>query len=217
MLSSKIQTCFAFLIFFSFNLHAQDIATSINLGTTGVGLKVHYAISDQFNLQTGFSYLSTQYKMEESGGDAYKADADIDLSTINFLADYYPFETSLRVSAGVFINLNAIDSKMTPVETYTVGEDVYTPDILGNLDAELKFSKFAPYIGLGIGNPASGEPGLKFLFDIGAFYHDAPQVELGAQGMLSPSAAPDQEQKLEDNISWFKWYPVLSVGLAYKF
>jgi len=40
---------------------------------------------------------------------------------------------------------------------------------------------------------------------------------LSAKGLLEPSAAPDQEKQLESNLNWFKWWPVITLGLTYEF
>ncbi|MCK5591624.1 MAG: hypothetical protein KAI72_06690, partial [Candidatus Pacebacteria bacterium] len=92
-----------------------------------------------------------------------------------------------------------------------------TSEELGNLKANIKFNKVAPYIGLGFGNPTAGDSGFGFTFDLGTMYQGGAVVDLTADGLLAPTAAEDQERLIEDNLSWFKWFPVISLGLTYKF
>lgn len=202
---------------FSIQVIAQDYAASVNVGLNGFGAGVTRSFSDNFNLRAGFSY----FKITVDGGggttDDYSYIATPKLTTINLIADYFPFENIIRVSGGLVVNLNAIDTKLTPTKTYTIGGDVYTPETLGDLNANIKFAPVAPYIGLGLGNPVAGDEGFSVTFDIGTFYQSAPKVDLTATGLLEPSASEDQKQTLEDNLSWFKWYPVLTIGFNYKF
>jgi len=106
---------------------------------------------------------------------------------------------------------------MKPTKSYTVGGDIYTPDLLGTMSADISFNKVAPYIGIGFGDPTAGSKGLGFTFDIGTVFQGAPKAKLSATGLIEPSASPEQQEKLESNLSWFKFYPVVSFGLTYKF
>jgi hypothetical protein len=104
---------------------------------------------------------------------------------------------------------------LTPIKTYSDGNIQYTPDKLGILSADITFQKVAPYIGIGLGNVTGGDRGFGLTFDLGTFYQGGPKVSMSATKLLEPSAS--QSGQLEDNLKWFKFYPVLSIGLAYKF
>jgi hypothetical protein len=133
------------------------------------------------------------------------------------LADYFPFGNSLRLTGGFLINLNKAEIALTPTDSYVVGGDEYTPEKLGVMTADIDFNKFAPYIGIGFGNPMAGDSGLKFSFDIGTIYQGAPNIDLSATGLIEPSAEADNEATLESNLEWFQWFPVVQFGLTYKF
>ena len=208
-----------FLLFFGLafsNIFAQEWATALKVSTLGGNVEVYRSFGDQFNAHVGFSYFSIDQDI--TGEEDYDATFSVGLMSISALGDYFPFESSgFRLTAGVFVNLNQIDAELTPKDEYTVGGDVYTPDNLGTLDANISFNKIAPYIGLGFGNPTGGDSGLGFTFEIGTIYQGGSIVDLTATGLLEPSAAQDQEQTFEENLSWFKWYPIVSLGLTYKF
>ncbi|OVE79654.1 hypothetical protein BVY01_01910, partial [bacterium I07] len=104
-----------------------------------------------------------------------------------------------------------------PGESYTVGDNTYTPEDIGALTIKLEpKSKISPYIGLGIGNPVGGGGRVKFYIDIGALYSGQGDVTLTAEEgtMIYPTTR--QDNIIEDNISNLKWYPVLSLGLSIK-
>lgn len=195
---------------------AQNYGLGLKVSTRGVGLDLMRSFGSQFNLRLGAAYFNI--KPEGGGnGDDYKYNADLKLFSIVLLGDFFPFDNIIRITAGAILNLNEGNIDLVPTKSYTVGGDTYDPESLGSLSAKVDFNKVAPYIGLGIGNPLKGEGTVQFTFDVGTMYQGAAGVDLSATGLLEPSAAPDQEQQLEDNLSWFKWYPVVSLGIVYKF
>jgi len=198
------------------NIFAQEWATAVKVSTLGGNVELYRSFGDQFNAHVGFNYFALDYDM--TGQEDFDATFSLGLMSISALGDYFPFESSgFRLTAGVYINLNNIDAVLTPTKSATVGGDVYDAENLGTLDANISFNKVAPYIGFGFGNPTGGDSGLGFTFEIGTIYQGGSIVDLTANGLLEPSAAPDQEQKFEENLAWFKWYPVVSLGLTYKF
>ncbi len=200
-------------------LKAQDYAASLRVSSVGLNLEGIRTIGDNFDARLGFAWFN--YNSLKGGGsssDEYRYTGELNLMSISALGDWFPFTNSIfRISAGIFVNLNKASMTLTPTKSKNIGGDVYTPDKLGNLSVDINFPKVAPYIGIGLGNPTSGGSGLKFSFDIGTFYQGPPSANLSASGLIEPSAAPDQEQQLNENLSWFKWYPVIALGIIYKF
>jgi hypothetical protein len=196
---------------------AQNYAVSLKASTLGFGVEGMRSFNPNFNARIGFAFFG--YNLKGGGGskDDYSYEAKLSLTGVNILADYFPWKTGLRVTAGFLINLNKITTEMTPTKTYVVGGDVYTLDLLGKMNGEIKFNKISPYFGIGFGNPIAAGKKLGFTFDIGTMYHGSPKVDLSASGLIEPSASPEQEEKLVSNLSWFKWYPIISFGLTYQF
>lgn len=198
----------------SSSLYAQDYAASLKVSTLGVNLEAIRSITPQFNARLGFAFLSYNANNVSSSSD-YSMNGDLKFFSISALADWFPFENSFRLTGGIVVNLNKVSVTLTPVKTYTDGNVQYTPDKLGQLMADIDFNKVAPYLGIGFGNPTSGASGLGFTFDLGTFYQGGPKVTMSATKLLEPSAS--QGPILQDNLKWFKFYPVLSFGLTYKF
>lgn len=213
----KKKSQFLLLLFFSFGyftLNAQDWAVAAKVSTLGGNIELYHSFGTQFNAHVGINYFGLKQDIEESD---YSAEATVGLMAISALGDYFPFESSsFKITAGLYLNLNDIDAVITPVDQ-NVGGDVYTSEDLGTIDVNIKFNPIAPYIGLGFGNPTSGTSGFGFSFDIGTMYQGGSIVELSAGGLLEPTASEEQEKLIEDNLSWFKWYPVVSLGITYNF
>jgi hypothetical protein len=203
-------------LLFTNTVSAQNYGFGVKAGTPGFGADIMRSFGSKFNLRLGAAYFSIA---PDGGGgeDDYEYTADVKLFSIMLLGDYFPFNNAIRITFGGIVNLNKGDVDLVPTESYTVGGDTYTPEELGVLSASIDFNRIAPYIGLGLGNPMKGRRHLQFTFDAGTMYQGGARVDLSATGLLGPSAAHDQEQQLEDNLSWFKWYPVMSFGIVYKF
>ncbi len=205
-----------FALAYKDTINAQNYGLAARVSTRGFGIDLMRSFGPQFNLRLGTAFFSLS---PDGGGenDDYKYSADVKLLSAVLLADYFPFDNGIRITFGGILNLNQSDIDLVPTKSYKVGGDTYDPESLGVLSASVDFNTFAPYIGLGIGNPLKGENSLQFTFDVGTMYQGGATVDLSATGLLAPSAAPDQEQQLEDNLSWFKWYPVVSFAIVYKF
>jgi len=198
------------------NTYAQNYAAALKLSSIGITAEGIRSIDEDFNLRLGVSMFPFKYN-GGGGTEDYKYTADLNLFAISALVDWFPFKNFFRVTGGLVVNLNKIKAVATPTETHIVGGDYYTPEKLGNMDVDIKMNKIAPYLAVGIGNPLAGVKGLGYSVEIGAFYQGSPKVDLTASGLIEPSAAPDQEELMESNLSWFKFYPVVSIGLTYKF
>lgn len=215
-MKTKLLTSTFLLLFLASTISAQDYAAALKVSTRGIAAEVVRSFGEDFNVRLGYAYLTLN--LEGGGGtEDYEYTAESNLNSISAIADYFPFGGSFRICGGVLFNLNSATTILTPTKTYKIGNDNYTPDKLGTLDAKIDFDPIAPYLGLGFGNPTSGDAGFSVTFDVGAMYHGAAKVDLTAEGLLEPSASQDQEELIENNLDWFKWYPNISLGLNYKF
>jgi hypothetical protein len=213
-----VTICFlAFLLSSTEILNAQaNYAVSLRAGSQGIGVEGVRSITDNLNIRVGGYYF--HYTYDGGGGSLeYNYSAKVKFFSVGGFADWFPWANNFKVTAGLIINLNKGDMDARPYKTYTIGGDLYTPEKLGTLNAKITFNSVAPYLGVGYGNRLIAGSGLRFSVDVGTYYQGSPSVALTANGLIKPSAAPDQEQKLEDNINWFKFYPIVSFGLSYNF
>lgn len=210
----KLISPLLFLALMSANhLSAQNYAVALKISTLGINCEGIRSFGSSFNARIGFSIFNYQYNGVE-GEEDYKYDADLRLLSFSALADWYPFKSSIHLTGGALINLNEGDLTLYPIKTYKIGGTLYTPQLLGNVSAKVKLNRVAPYLGIGFGMPTSGNH-FTFSMDVGVIYQGAPKVDLTAKGLLEPSA--EQGPLIEDNIKWFKFYPVISLGISYKF
>ncbi len=196
-------------------MNAQPIGIKANAGTMGLGIEVVTPLQDNINVRAGGNLLYISYFYESDADDDFDLDAALDLISASALVDWYPLSNAFRLTGGFIYNGNRLSASLKPKKSYTVGGDIYTPEDLGDLDADFSFNPVAPYIALGFGNPFKGSR-LGVNTDVGLFYQGAPDVSLRADGLLEPSADEAQTQQIKDNVSWARVYPVITFSLYYR-
>ena len=199
----------------------MELNTALKAGTLGYGFDISTPINQSFSARfnlNGLSYSDTQ----NSDGNDFSG--TLDLFTAGALVDYYPFENNFRLSSGLYYNGNGFTGRVTPSSTVTVdiNNNTYSSADLGHLDSTISFNTIAPYAGLGWGNDAH-DKGWGFTFDLGVMYHGTPSVDLTAVD-VNPAIANEiatnlviEEQNANNDLSSYKFYPVLSLGVNYSF
>ena len=187
-------------------------------GSLGLSVEVTQSLVPMVNVRGGINWFNYDFDGTESG---VHYDMDLKLQSFTALIDFHPIPLmSFRLSGGIVFNSNGVDMVSDQVSgTINVGGTDYPVSDVGNLTGKADFKATAPYFGIGWGNAASSRIGLAI--DLGVALQGSPQIELTATGELAtdPSfqASLNQEVlELEDEFSWFKYYPVISVGLSLK-
>ncbi|SDS56865.1 hypothetical protein SAMN05216421_1763 [Halopseudomonas xinjiangensis] len=202
---------------------AEDIALSLNAGTTGLGAGLVYNLSEQLNVRGSYNWF--EYNHEEQI-DELEYDLDLELSTTELLLDWHPFNSGFRVTGGVVHNGTDLtgDARPTSTGTVEIGDRIFNAQEIGSVDADVDFNRIAPYLGIGYGKPFWQRFSLSA--DLGVTYQGSPDatirvrpgsgVDPVTQARLEQAAA-QEERDLEEELDGFKYYPVARVGLTYVF
>ena len=205
------------------NVYASDVAVGAKVSTLGVGVDFTTPLTEKLNLRAGIQWL--EYGIDtESDGVEY--DADLELFSGLMVADWHPFGGVFKITGGLLINDNKVvgTGEATPgtVSTFTINNTVYTAADVGKLEAEISYNTVAPYLGIGWGNPVSKNSNWTFFCDIGVVFMGSPNVDIKASGAIASNEIfmtnLEQECKeLEDDLASYEYYPVVTLGLSYKF
>lgn len=217
--------CATFIAAVSMSAAAADLGLSVEAGTTGLGVHVVVPVQKQFNARIGASLLNYSYDGSTSNVDY---DFKLKLKTIDALMDWYPMDSGFRITGGVVYNGNKItaNGKPTAAGTYTLNGNVYTAASAGTLNGQIDFRNFAPYLGIGWGNAvANDKSGFGFNADLGVLVQGSPRTSLTNNGCTAPAAVCAQlatdvaaeNVRLRDEVKDFKAYPVIRVGVSYRF
>jgi hypothetical protein len=203
--------CFGLI---STNAEAMDAAVTAKLGTLGLGVEGTFGLNEHFNARLGLNKFN--YDRTESLSDI-EYDLDLKWQSISLLADWYPFGNPFRFTAGLMNNGNELSGSSTS-SSLTIGDTDYV-DI--GLDAKLDFDATAPYLGIGWGNALAADRGWGFNVDVGILFQGSGNVTLTPTGddaaLVDPDDVSLEEQRFEDDIKDYKYYPVFSFGVSYRF
>jgi hypothetical protein len=192
-------------------------------GTSGVGAEVGLGLGSMFGVRANLLGGSISRDETDSG---IRYDGKLKLSSGSLLFDVHPFAGTFRLTAGLTFNDNKVDATAQPAAgTIEINGVNYPAEQVGTLQAAVRFEKTAPYLGLGWGTRPSASSGLFFSVDLGAFLSKPTATLNGTCGPSLPAPACTQlqadiraeQQQFQDEIKDFKAYPVLSVGLGYRF
>jgi hypothetical protein len=195
-----------------------DFALGVKGGTLGIGAEVTFGLLPSLNLRSGYNAFNYDGSATKNSIDySYK----LKLGSLPVLVDWHPFPASdFRLSTGLVFNSNKVEATGKAQGTYTIDGQTYNASQIGTLTGKIDFNSTAPYLGIGWGNAvAKGSP-LSLSCDVGVLFQGTPKVT------LTPSVTPttaiqtsiaNEEASIRDTTDNFKYYPVVSLGLAYKF
>ena len=211
------------------------IGVGAKVSTLGIGIEGALAVTQRSNVRVGFNAYNYS---RNYGKDGVNYDAGLDLRSLQITYDQYLIGP-LHVSPGVLAyNGNRVNaSASVPAgRSFTLGGTRYysgqTNPINGT--ATLSLGKAAPMILLGVGNlvPRSGRH-FGINFDAGGVFEGSPATKLNFTGtacVISPTAGclnagtdptvqsnvQSEQNKLNNDLKPFKYYPVLSLGASWK-
>jgi hypothetical protein len=188
-------------------------------GTLGLGGEASVNLFQDINFRAGFCTFPFDYDSTVNGID-YKF--KIDLQTIPLMIDWYPFHDSFHLTGGIILNNTDVDLRARSSGSVEVGGTTYTADQAGTLYGNVGFNRVAPYVGLGWGNPFGHDSRLGLLCDLGVAFSGTPDVSLRANGTYADnptfqSSLAQEQRDIQSKVDKYKFYPVLSVSLYYRF
>jgi len=196
----------------------HKLALGISAGTLGVGGELTTNLSPKWNLKLGYSALTYDNSFaQEQDGLNVSYNAEVELQTLGILLDYHPFGKAFRISGGAVWSQNVLQAIGQPTDPYVYNEErTFSPERLGSVRARLQYDRrWMPYFGIGFGNALREGSALKAFISLGVLYSGAPQIQMEGSGMIAPTAS--QADTIQEGLNEFEWYPVLQLGLSYRF
>ncbi|MDD4644992.1 MAG: hypothetical protein PHY99_03290 [Bacteroidales bacterium] len=198
---------------------SNGVGLAVKASTNGIGIDAVYGFYKNMHVRLGFEKLGFNKDFSFDQDEVtYDATADFKTGSISLLFDYQ-IARSFFVTAGAGWNLFNVDVDGKAASSLQFGDVMVSPDKIGTFcfvaDPSLKVS---PYLGIGFGRTLGSLKNLACAFEIGGFYQGSTDLTITADGLLSPTANPDQKQaeKLEGQISQYNIYPVLKFSISYK-
>lgn len=202
---------------------SADFGVGVKAGTLGIGIEGRWSALPWLDVRLG----ANQYDFDASGQQAgIEYDATLALDNY-YLTGNLRFPLSpFRVTAGAFSNGNELQmiSQDTAGLAFIIDGQPFSVADVGSLQSTTSFSNTAPYLGVGYDFEIFGKVGLNL--DFGVLWQGEPMVSLAATGL--ETAPPDvqallipaleaERLELEDEVSNYKAWPVVSLSFVYNF
>jgi hypothetical protein len=198
---------------------SADFGVGVKAGTLGIGIEGRWSPLDWVDVRVG----ANSFDFDDDGSQAginYDATFALDsfYATGNFRVPLSP----VRFTAGIFSNGNELQmvSADTGGANFDIGGVPFTPADVGTLTSVTSFSSTAPYVGMGFDFEVLDKVGLNL--DFGVLWQGEPSVSMQADGLAATQqvfidALEAERLEVEDEVSDYKAWPVISLGFVYNF
>ncbi len=202
---------------------SESLGLGAKIGTMGAGAENSVALIPNTRLRSGFNFL--RYSFDSTISDI-NYDFDTEFNSIPILFDIHPFGGAFFLSGGVFLNNNNVGVQGS-VSAQSLDPEYQQYGFLADqisISGDVEFLPVAPYAGLGW-RTNSNESGWGFEAELGVLFQGAPDVtglRVNAPVDINGAAEvqeflAEQTREIEDELSWFQYYPVASIMLTYHF
>lgn len=212
------------------------LGIAVKMSSLGAGIEAATPLSHRSNLRVGFNMFNYDRGFDEDG-IAYAGHLRFRSGEAHY--DWFPFHGSFHLSPGVLVyNGNQItaDASVPGGSSFTLNNTNYVSDPVDPITGGgmVNFLKAGPMFTLGWGNllPRNHRH-FSVPVELGVVYTGTPRTVLNLGGsacdptglncLAVNSNAPFQanvqaeQTKLNNDLSPFKFYPVLSAGFAFNF
>jgi len=189
------------------------------VGTLGIGGELTKRVATDINARVGFNMFDYSFDEDVSG---IEYDFDLGLRSYSALVDWHIFDGPFRITGGILSMDNEFELDSFVNQSVVIGDNAYTPAQVGTLSGRVDIKGAAPYIGIGWGNLIGRGRRWGFYSDFGVAFADTPDVVLCANGTSASDPAfqadlAKEERDIRDDLDDLEIYPVISVGLFFRF
>jgi hypothetical protein len=211
------------------------IGVGANFSSVGVGFEAATPLGWHTDLRAGFNVLGFGETFSSNG---MNYSGTLSLRSFETLVDWFPFRNGFHISPGAMIyNGNQLKANVAVPggASFSLNNTNYLSDPADPVTGtgSLKFSSAGPMLLAGWGNLLPRTKHFSIPFEAGAVFQGSPRTVLNLSGSVCTengkhcgaiSANSDaqadiqaQEVKFNKDASALRFYPVISLGLAYRF
>ena len=212
---------------------ALDVTFSVS--SLGWGVQAARPLPHRSDIRGGFNFYNYDTTITDDGADYT---TDVRLRSVNVQFDKYLWAGFFASGGALVWNGNHGDAKVSVPggQSFSLGNVTYFSNAANPVhgDSTVTFHKFAPLLSLGYGNLTS-KGHFAYTVEAGVAFHGTPEATLSlvgsaciptSVGSLCQDIATNtgiqndvaaQRQKINDDISDLKYYPILQFSIGYKF
>lgn len=208
----------------------------VKVSTLGVGVEVAARITHRANVRAGFNVLGYSRNFNKDG---IGYDGHLSFKTVEGHFDLFPWAGKFHVGPGILAYLGDPITARAAIragQSFTLGGTTFFSDTTTptNGSGKIDFNRAAPTVTFGRGNLVPRSYGhFSVPVEFGVAFQGSPQATLHLVGNVCAfpgtdcrSVASDptvqshilsEQNKLNNSMSFFKVYPIVSLGFGYSF
>jgi len=214
------------------------VGVGVKFSLLGAGAEVAVRVSHRSNVRAGFNMITYDRTFNKDG---ISYDGQIQFKSIEAHYDFFPWAGNFHVSPGVLAYIGdpiIADASVPANQSFSLGGFTYYSDPANPAhgNGKINFNQAAPTVTVGWGNlvPRRASKHFSIPFEIGAAFQGSPKATLNlagnvcvtAPGVNCVNAATDptvqsnvvaEQNKVNNDLSFFRVYPLISIGVGYKF
>lgn len=200
----------------SMPLSQVGFGVAAHASTLGLGGDLAVSFGDRLGARARLSFQP--YSPSATWDNQVDVTVDMESPTFAALVDFFPTGGGLRATGGLVRFNDGFEINAVLSEAVDFNGTTYQPSDIGSLSGFVSGKTTAPYLGIGWGNAALSSP-VGITVDLGVAFYGSPQVELDAEGPFANdptfrSNLEAERSQLEADLEGYKYYPLLSVGVA---
>ncbi len=214
--------------------NALEVGVGLKAGTLGAGIDLSVALTQTVNLRAALTSVNIDGEEDtltvgDDGAELdIEAELDADYGASAILVDWYIFNGTFHLTAGMLKNNGSLDFSGMLIGSGTIdGQAFDAGDLVGGeIGGKVSLGdSYQPYLGIGWGRKASYDPGFSISVEIGVALLD-PDVDFDAAVIAGGNfvgqaeldvTLQDAEDDAEDELDEFELFPILSLGINYAF
>lgn len=201
----------------------KPIGSAVKVSTLGLGGELNLTLSDKVELMAGLNLYDYGYSTNKNQV-AYKG--RLNLNTLYTGVRFHPWANGLYVGGAAALNNNEINLNVQAANgKYRFNGNEYNADAVGSVKTKGVFYSLAPMLLLGWESKNVNKTGLSFFGEVGVLLGGAPRFEAdvlcGQVGTTTCDAVKAdfdvERQAIQKKLKNFYTYPILGVGVRYRF
>ncbi len=212
------------------------VGIGVKVSTLGAGAEVATSVLRRVDVRAGFNILGYSRGFSKDG---ISYDGHVNFKTIEGHVDFFPFGGKFHISPG-FLTYLADPIKATTYvnggQSFTLGGITYYSDAAAPTTGtgKIDFYQAAPMVTVGWGNlvPRRHSKHFSFPVELGVVFQGSPKATLdlagdvcaspgvGCRSVADPTVQANivsEQNKINNSMSFFQAYPIISAGVGYKF
>ncbi|HXE08382.1 MAG TPA: hypothetical protein VN612_10820 [Acidobacteriaceae bacterium] len=210
----------------------SGLGLGVKVGLSGIGFDVATPlVPSRLNLRGGATFFS--YTPNITTNDNLNVTGTLKLQNSGIMLDFFPWHGSFRLSGGATVyNNTGINGSITVPggKNFTLGNTTYYSNPANPAVGTGNFvmgGKAGGRVSFGWGNMVPKKGHFSFDTELGVQILSAPTVALAFQnactspaytscGAAAASDITAEQNKLQNDINFLRFYPILSLGISYK-